>query len=166
MAGNHHQKGTHRDACELMNGGAVITARILNGALRALLPALALMLAGCTSYQKGLLEAHARNEAANKAVPLNYRGDIVSFMRTYLNDPTQVRAAFVSEPALRTLDHSDRYTVCLRYNARKSDGQYAGSKDSLVLFREGRLDRIVDNARERCKDAAYQPFPELERMTR
>jgi hypothetical protein len=35
-----------------------------------------------------------------------------------------------------------------------------------VLFRDGRLDRIVDNPRETCKDAAYQPFPELEQLTR
>jgi hypothetical protein len=124
------------------------------------------MLAGCTSYQQDLQYARDRDEAANKTAPISYRADILDFMRTYLNDPTRVRGAFVSEPALRTLDHSDRYTACLRYNARKSDGQYAGSKDSLVLFRDGRLDRIVDNAREQCKDAAYQSFPELERMTR
>ena len=43
---------------------------------------------------------------------------------------------------------------------------YAGSKDSLVLFREGRLESMIDNAREQCKDASYQPFPELERLTR
>jgi hypothetical protein len=128
--------------------------------------ALALVLAGCTAYQTDLQYTHARNEQANKTAPVDYRGDIVSFMRTYLNDPTRVRGAFVSEPALRTIDHSDRYVACLRYNARKSDGQYAGSKDSLVLFRDGRLDRIIDNARDRCKDAAYQPFPELEHMTR
>jgi hypothetical protein len=113
-----------------------------------------------------LLDAYARNEAANRTVPLSYRADIVSFMRTYLNDPTRVRGAFVSEPTLRTFDHNERYVSCLRYDARKSDGQYAGSKDSLVLFRGGRLDRVVDNAREQCKDATYQPFPELERMTR
>jgi hypothetical protein len=35
-----------------------------------------------------------------------------------------------------------------------------------VLFRYGRLDRMVDNGREACKDAAYQPFPELEKLTR
>jgi hypothetical protein len=134
--------------------------------LRYLGPALALALVGCTAYQTDLQYAHARNEQANKTVPIDYRADILSFMRTYLNDPTRVRGAFVSEPALRTFDHSDRYTACLRYNARKSDGQYAGSKDSIVLFRDGRLDRIVDNAREQCKDAAYLPFPELERMTR
>jgi hypothetical protein len=131
-----------------------------------LLAALALVLAGCTAYQTDLQYARTRNEQANKTVPVNYRADTVSFMRTYLNDPTRVRGAFLSEPALRTFDHSDRYVACLRYNARKSDGQYAGSKDSLVLFRDGRLDRVVDNAREQCKDAAYQPFPELEQMTR
>ena len=87
-------------------------------------------------------------------------------MRTYLNDPTGVRDAFISEPALRTLENVDRYTVCLRYTARKGGGQYAASKDSLVLFRDGRLDRIIDTAREACKDAAYQPFPELERLSR
>jgi hypothetical protein len=131
-----------------------------------LAPALALALAGCTTYQTDLLYAHARNEQANKTAPVNYRGDILDFMRTYLNDPMRVRGAFVSEPALRTFDNNDRYASCLRYNARKSDGQYAGSKDSLVLFRDGRLDRVVDNAREQCKDAAYQPFPELERLPR
>jgi hypothetical protein len=36
----------------------------------------------------------------------------------------------------------------------------------MVLFRDGRLDRLVDNAKEQCKDAAYQPFPELEHMSR
>src|SRR5687768_9757285 len=118
-----------------------------------LLAALALLLVGCSAYQTDLQYARTRNEQANKTVPMNYRADIVSFMRTYLNDPTRVRGAFLSEPALRTFDYSDRYVTCLRYNARKSDGQYAGSKDSLVLFRDGRLDRVVDNAREQCKDA-------------
>jgi hypothetical protein len=127
---------------------------------------LALVLAGCSAYQTDLQYARNRAEQANKTPPVNYRADILSFMRTYLNDPTRVRGAFVSEPELRTIEHMDRYAACLRYNARKSDGQYAGSKDSLVLFRDGRLDRIVDNGREQCKDAAYRPFPELEQMTR
>ena len=59
------------------------------------------------------------------------------------------------------LEGADRYAVCLRYTPRN-----ASSKDSLVLFRDGRLDRIIDAARETCKDAAYQPFPELQRLSR
>ena len=125
--------------------------------------ALALVLAGCSS---DWMLAQQRAEQANTTPPVNYRDDIVAFMRIYLNDPTGVRDAFVSEPALRTLDSVNRYTVCLRYNARHSNGKYAGSKDSLVLFRVGRLDRIVDDARGQCKNAAYQPFHALERLSR
>jgi hypothetical protein len=130
---------------------------------RWLLVLAALVLAGCSS---DWMRERDRSEQANTTPPLNYKSDIIAFMHTYLNDPIGVRDAFMSDPALRTVDSASRYVVCLRYNARKSDGRYAGSKDSLVLFRDGRLDRIIDNARERCRDAAYQPFPELERMQR
>ena len=123
----------------------------------------ALALAGCNS---DWMHARERSEQANTTLPTNYKADIVAFMHTYLNDPTGVRDAFVSAPELRTLDNANRYVVCLRYNARSSSGKYAGSKDSLVMFRDGRLDRIVDNVREQCKDASYQPFRELERMSR
>jgi hypothetical protein len=125
---------------------------------------LSLALAGCNSDW-----VHARDEArsANTMAPAaSYRADIVAFMHTYLNNPVGVRDAYISEPALRTVENAQRNSVCLRYTARKSDGQYAPSRVSLVLFRQGRLDRVVDNAREACKDVAYQPFPELEHMTR
>jgi hypothetical protein len=140
-------------------------ARCLATSVRSswLFPLLVFVLAGCSSDWTRTVE---RNEQANTTPPLNYKGDIVAFMRTYLNDPSGVREAFLSEPALRTIDGIDRYVVCVRYNARKTDGRYAGSKDNLVLFRSGRLDRIIDNGRERCRDAAYAPFPELERMQR
>ena len=124
---------------------------------------LAIGLAGCNAEW---LRSRERADQANTTPPISYRSDITAFMRTYLNDPTRVRGAAVSEPALKDFDNASRYAVCLRYNARNSTGQYAGPKDSLVLFRDGHLDRIVDNARETCKDAAYQPFPELEQLTR
>ena len=126
---------------------------------------LSLALAGCNS---DWINARDRSVQANTTPPAQtYKADIVAFMRTYLNDPTGVRDAFLSEPALRTLENVERYTVCLRYTARKGAGQsYAASKDSLVLFRDGRLDRIIDAARETCKDAAYQPFRELEQLSR
>ena len=120
-------------------------------------------LAGCnTDY----IRARDRGVEANTTRPVSYKADILAFMQTYLNDPRGVREAFVSEPVLRSLENIERYSACLRYTARKPDGQYAPSKDSLVLFRDGRLDRIVDNARETCKDAAYQPFRGVERLSR
>ena len=54
-------------------------------------------------------------------------------MPTYLNDPRGVRDAFVSEPTKRTLESIERYTVCLRYNPRKSNGQYAGVRDTMCF---------------------------------
>jgi hypothetical protein len=132
-------------------------------ALRWLMPIVVFALGGCSS---DWMRAYERSEQAYKTAPINYKADILAFMRAYLNDPSRVRDAYVSEPALRTIDQIDRYAVCLRYNARKSDGQYAGSKDSLILFSDGRLDRMIDNARAQCRDAAFRPFPELERLSR
>ena len=134
--------------------------------------AAALLLAGCTTGE--WTRRMERSDEVHLTVPrAGYRADIVAFMRTYLNDPRGVRDAFVSEPMRGTLEGIDRYVACLRYNPRKSNGQYAGVRDGIVLFAEGRFDRVVENtegrperfnAKEFCKDAAYQPFPELERM--
>lgn len=140
-------------------GAAVTRCRFRRVGLRGLALAVSLSLAGCNAEW---LNTRDRAVQANTQSPgPSYKADIVAFMRTYLNDPTGVRDAFISEPALRTLEGAERYAICLRYTARN-----ASSKDSLVLFRDGRLDRIIDTARETCKDAAYQPFPELQRLSR
>jgi len=136
-----------------------------NDALRAVaLIALLFLLSACggTDY----MASQEREHQANTTVPRDYRADIVAFMRTYLNDPTNVRGAYVTAPALRTIDGASRYASCVRYSAKNSSGQYAPSKDSIVLFRVGRLDRVIDNARDQCRDAPFEPFPEMERMTR
>jgi hypothetical protein len=133
--------------------------------MRWLVPVLTLWLGGCSGMEA--YRAAQQSEADAQSVqPVNYKSEILALMRTYLNDPSNVRGAFVTEPAMRTVDGTSRYTVCVRYNPRKTGGQYAGSKDSMVLFRQGRLERIIDNGRELCKDVAYMPFPELERLTR
>src|SRR4051812_2358610 len=86
--------------------------------LRGLVLALPLVLAGCNS---DWLNVRDRATEANTRPPApSYKADIVAFMRSYLNDPTGVREAFISEPALRTLESADRYTVCLRYTVRNA----------------------------------------------
>lgn len=124
-----------------------------------------LLLAGCSSDWTQNRDFSAQ---VNSVYPQNYRSEIVALMRSYLNDPVGVRGASVSEPSQRTIEGIGRYASCVRYDARKTGGQYAGSKDSMVLFRGGRLDRIMDNefAREQCKAANYLPFPELQQITR
>jgi hypothetical protein len=127
----------------------------------------------CSQYD-AYREYVASNQRSNTVPPQNYKTEILSLMRTYLNDPTQVRDASISEPVIKPVDGADRYIVCLRYNAKKSDGKYAGSKDTIVTFRDGRLNRLIDardprearEVREQCKDVPMQPFAELQQLTR
>jgi hypothetical protein len=130
---------------------------------------LALLAVGGCSTDTGPSQADlsAQWEAQN-VVPQSYKQDLLAFLRTYLNDPTHIRAASVSQPQLKTVGPGERYVACVRYNARNSDGKYAGSKDGAAVYVAGKLDRFLDDkqAQPYCKDAAYGPFPELERLTR
>jgi hypothetical protein len=113
-------------------------------------------------------------------VPANYRAEIVSFMRTYLNDPTGVREASLSQPSLQQVGGQPRYVVCTRFNPRNAGGGYIGLVDVAFAFQDGKLYRNFELAneeedqdravraklREVCTATAYAPFPELERLTR
>ncbi len=127
-----------------------------------------LMVGGCTTeVGPSPAELKAQWEAQN-IVPQNYKNDLLAFLRTYLNDPTHVRAAAVSQPVLKTVGPGERYIACVRYNARV-DGKYAGAKDGAAIYVSGKLDRFLDgpkDVKEICKDAVYAPFPELETLTR
>jgi hypothetical protein len=127
-----------------------------------------LMVGGCaTEVGPSPAELKAQWEAQN-VFPQNYKADLMAYMRSYLNDPTHVRGATVSQPQLKTIGPGERYVACVRYNARV-DGKYAGSKDGAAIYVSGKLDRFLDapiEVREFCKDAAYAPFPELETLTR
>jgi hypothetical protein len=72
----------------------------------------------------------------------------------------------MAEPTLHDVNGRSRYVGCLRYTARDTDGSYREPRDRAILFVNGRLDRVVENAGELCVGAAYAPFPELEKMTR
>lgn len=140
--------------------------------MRSLVLALALILGGCASIDS--MNSQSRIESEINVAPENFKADILAAMRTYLNDPSNIRDAYVSEPALKGVDGGRRYMSCLRYNAKKGGGQYAGIKDNIVTFRAGKLDRVIDSSipreiaslREQCKDAAYVPFPELQQLSR
>ena len=129
----------------------------------------ALACAGCTTdVGPSPAELKANWEAQN-VVPQGYKQDLLAYMRTYLNDPSGIRGAGVTQPALKDFGAGQRYMVCVRFNARKSDGKYSGSKEGVAVFVAGKLDRFFDvplEVRDLCKDAAYAPFPELEALKR
>lgn len=136
-----------------------------------------LSLAACgTNIEPTQGELKAAWESSN-VPPANYKSDIIAFMRTYLNDPSNVRNASVSPPALKTLpgDPGPRFISCLRYNAKKSDGAYAGNKIGIVVYGSGKLDRFIDAQNQKetqkivhavCDNVALEPFPELQQLAR
>jgi hypothetical protein len=103
---------------------------------------------------------------SNQPFPNNYKNEILSFMRTYLNNPVGVRDAVMAEPVQRVVGGRQRYVSCLRYSARDSDGNYREPRERAVLFVDGRLDRIIENASDPCAGVVYAPYPPLEKMTR
>jgi hypothetical protein len=76
--------------------------------------------------------------------PSNYRSEILAFMRTYLNNPAGVHDAAMAE----------------------SDGSYRQPRERAILYVDGRLDRLIENASEPCAGATYTPFPDLQGLTR
>ena len=103
---------------------------------------------------------------ANQPFPDNYRAELLAFMKTYLNNPVGVHDAAMAEPVQRTVGGRLRYVTCLRFTPRESDGSYREPRERAVLFVDGRLDRVVENAGETCAGAVYAPFPDLEKLKR
>jgi hypothetical protein len=121
------------------------------------------MLAGCGS-DFGSKKAEVAVDP--NVMPANYRADILAVIHRTLDDPTGIRDAFIAEPALIQSGVETRYAVCLRYNAKTRDGAYGGLKERAAFFYAGQLTTIIEASREQCGKAAYQPFPELEKLCR
>jgi hypothetical protein len=125
-------------------------------------------LAGCASSsdESSPISFTDDRGVANQPYPKNYRAETLAFMHTYLNDPTGVRDAALAEPVQRTVGGRLRYITCVRFTARESDGAYRPMRERAIVYVDGRLDRVLENAGEPCAGATYAPFPELEKMSR
>ena len=136
-------------------------------AKRAAILLLPIMLAACAGSDDGKSITYTDDRGvSNQPYPSNYRAEILAFMKTYLNNPVGVRDAAMAEPVQRTVGGRLRYVSCLRFTPRESDGGYREPRERAVLYVDGRLDRLVENASEPCAGAAYAPFPDLEKLTR
>jgi hypothetical protein len=125
--------------------------------------AAALLLGACA---RGALD-FGHEAGADKGIhayPANYKADILAAMHAYLNDPSGIRDASISEPMLKEVGNGTRYVVCLRFNGKRDNGDYAGIKQVEAVFLAGRFDDFVDAPREPCLAATYAPFPELEQI--
>jgi hypothetical protein len=95
--------------------------------------------------------------------PTEFKKQITDLMTTTLEDPTNVKDAFISDPALMPVGRDQRYAVCVRSNSRNAARQYKGSVDHIAYFYAGQLNQMVE-AKDQCAKAAYKPYPELEKL--
>jgi hypothetical protein len=128
---------------------------------------LPIALAACAGSDDGRSVSYTDDRGiANQPYPDNYRAELLAFMKTYLNNPVGVHGALLAEPVQRTVGGRLRYVSCLRFTQREADGSYREPRERAILYVNGRLDRMVENASELCAGAVYAAFPDLEKMTR
>ena len=123
-----------------------------------LLSVLAVGLTGCSG------SGSKQPEENPNVFPADYKNEILLTMTNTLEDPTNIRGAFISEPVLRSAGKDERYVVCVRSDSRNANKNYTGSKDRIGYFYAGHLNQLVDASKEQCGNAAYKPFPELEKL--
>jgi hypothetical protein len=99
------------------------------------------------------------------AYPTNYKSDILAAMHAYLNNPTGIRDAVISEPVLKWSGTVNRYVACLRFTPRKNASEYGGTREIAAVFMGGRLDRFVDLPKTECTGVTYAAFPELQNLS-
>jgi hypothetical protein len=138
-----------------MNGGAAQRAGLFLG--------VTLLLGACGQHLGFGTETGSDSDALN-AYPTNYKANILAAMHAYLNDPTGIHDAVISEPALKTVGGLTRYVVCLKFNAKKNASEYAGVKEIAAAFLLGRFDQFVEIPHDLCAGASYTPFPELQKL--
>jgi hypothetical protein len=109
------------------------------------------MLAACASSTDKPAEANL--------LPTNYKQEILDMLSRTLGYPTNVREAYISDPALGPVDKDQRYMACVRYNARDASSHYEGSTERIAYFYGGHLNQLIKASKEQCGNAAYKPFP-------
>ena len=140
------------------------------------------------SSKYSFLRAQYENETDKKRCKIIHRFfhsiHIPSRLRTVLYNPTPIHIqdrsfqmtqtlTAISDPALKTVANTTRYTACLKFNAKKDgSNDYAGARTIAAVFQVGRFDRFVDgtnaketNAKDLCTGVSYTPFPELQKLS-
>lgn len=122
-----------------------------------LLTALAVSLIACSSDKK-------QAEENPNVFPADYKNQILTTMTNTLDDPTNIRSASITDPFIRSTGKVERYVVCVRADTRNLNREYTGIQDRIAYFYGGHINQLVEATKEQCGNAAYKPFPELEKL--
>jgi hypothetical protein len=121
-----------------------------------LLSALAMALAACSSDSKP--------ENPNM-FPTDYQKEVLATLQKMFasNDTARVSGAFISDPVMRPIGNVQRYTACVRYTAHGTSPGEIGNVVRIAYFYGGHLNQLIEASQGQCGDAAYKPFPELDK---
>ena len=111
--------------------------------------------AGCSGFGK---PQQAATPDPN-VVPVNYRSTLLAFLRRSLTNRADFRGAMISEPAIKPVEGSQHYVVCVQFNPQSK------IKTKVAVYLAGQMTQFVDATPEQCADATYQPFKELDAAT-
>ncbi len=103
---------------------------------------------------------------SNQPFPNNYKTEILSFMKTYLNNPVGVRDAAMAEPVQRTVGGRLRYVSCVRFTARDTDGSTVSRASARFSLSTAGSTASPRTPASPAPARSYAPFPDLEKMTR
>lgn len=95
--------------------------------------------------------------------PKDYQRELLLTLTNKLDDPTNVKDAGITDPVLRQAGKEQRYTVCVRYNARNGSRHYEGVKERIAYYYGGSLNQLIVADQGQCQGAVYKPWPELEK---
>jgi hypothetical protein len=121
------------------------------GAGSALLAA-TIALAGCSSFGK---QKPAAPPVDPNLYPANYRNQIAGYLLTELKDRADFFNALISAPAIKPVQQSQHYVVCVQFNGHNEH------RTKVLIYLGGALQEYLDPTPEQCGDAVYQPYPEL-----
>lgn len=127
-----------------------------NGTFAVALGLLLMGLAACSGDGK------KNAEPDPNLFPKDYKTEIIYTLQKDLDDPTNIRDAFITEPFLTQGGREQRYAVCVRSNSRNMNRDYTGIKDRIAYFYGGHLNQLIEATPEQCGKAAYKPWPELQ----
>jgi hypothetical protein len=97
----------------------------------------------------------SKTEPDPNIFPARYKEEILFTITPLLMNPSLVRDAYITDPAIGTVGREQRYIVCVRSNSRDVNGQYEGIKDRIAYFFAGHLNLLVDATKEQCGNASY-----------
>lgn len=97
-----------------------------------LLSALAVSLLACSSDKK-------QAEENPNVFPSDYKNEILTTLTSSLDDPTNIRSAYITDPFIRPAGKEERYVVCVRSDSRNVARHYTGITDRIGYFYNGHL---------------------------